>query len=205
MSEKKLEKKPKKSTAKKSPSPSQKPKPKPKPKKGPSRPKKTQAEYDEQDRLIKATAPPSFPWSVELEDAICFEISTTAAPVKTILDANSLFPSERQLYKKIFNDPNFEQKYTKARQLQQDVKLAAQHDVLERARVSTYLDLQGNHRIDAPAVALAKLECDNIKWEASKLNRKKYGKIEIEITDAKDARKSVAEHVAKAKKHAKDY
>lgn len=168
---------------------------------------KTQAQRDEQDRRVKAKSPPNFPWSEEMEDQICFEVATTAKRLKEILDENEDFPSERQFYKELLSNSRLEQKYNNAKKQQQDVKLDYQREVLARARESTYIDQQGNHRIDSPAVALAKIECDNIKWEAARLARKKYGKIEIELTGDKEATDNVRKMLekAKSKKHERDF
>lgn len=145
---------------------------------------KTRAEYDELDKRIKKKyGAPSFPWSEELEDAICFEVATTPRRLKHILDANPDFPDERTFYKQLFNSPSFSEKYKLAKERQQDVKLESQHDELEWARNSKYFDKGGSERIDGGAVSLARLACDNIKWEASKLAPKKYGKLESEVED----------------------
>lgn len=139
-------------------------------------------EFNEWHEKVKI-GPPDFPYNDDIADAICFEVATSVKRVKHILDANPVFPSERTFYKWLFNYPDLAQKYHEAKKLQQDLMIDYQDDVLAQARDTGYYDAQGNLRIDAPAVALAKIKCDNIKWEASKLNPKKYGK-DSEDTEA---------------------
>lgn len=149
---------------------------------------KTQDEYDQLQAKYKNPndmrfGAPHYPWCPEIEDAICFDIATTPKRLKHILEDNPDYPSEHTFYKRLFNSPEFAQKYHIARERQQDVKLDSQHDELEWARNSTYHDKGGSARIDGGAVSLARLACDNIKWEASKLAPKKYGKTDVETDD----------------------
>lgn len=172
----------------------------------------TRANFDELDKKIKTEhkklmGAPEFPYSDEIAEMICFDVATTPKRIKEILDDNPLYPKERTFYKWLLNRPKFSQMYNEAKRQQQDVKLDYQREVLERARESTYFDQQGNSRIDAPAIALAKLECDNIKWEAARLARRKYGTIEVELTADKEAADNVRKMLekAKSKKHDRDY
>jgi hypothetical protein len=118
---------------------------------------------------------PEFEYSEALADEICFSIATSKDGLEAILNSNSTFPKARTVYKWLFNKPEFAQKYREAKEHQQDILVDSQKQELEWARNYTYLDAQGNNRIDSGAVALAKLACDNIKWDASKKAPKKYG------------------------------
>ena len=138
-------------------------------------------EFNEWHENVKAGAP-EFPYNQDIADAICFEVATSTRRVKHILESIDVFPNERTFFKWLFNYPEFAQKYAEAKKHQQDLMVDYQDDVIARYENMTYTDKEGNQRIDAPAVGFAKLKCDNIKWEASKLNPKKYGK-DLEDTE----------------------
>jgi hypothetical protein len=118
---------------------------------------------------------PPFEYDEKIADEICFLISTTKDGIDKILKVKDYFPGKMTFYKWIFSVSDFADKYRQAKEHQQDILVESQKEELEWARNYTYVDAQGNSRIDSGAVALAKLACDTIKWDASKKAPKKYG------------------------------
>lgn len=137
---------------------------------------KWQKEVEEAEAEIDRGGPPVFPYSEEMADAICFEVATRPEGIEDILKSIPVFPKVRTFYKWLFNKPEFARKYEIAKKRQQDIKIDEQLNVIKRAKTNhVYHDQYGNTKIDPAAVALAKLECDNIRWEAARLHPQKYG------------------------------
>ena len=103
-------------------------------------------------------------YSDEIADRLCEEIAAGAALYRLCAENDDL-PAERTVYQWLEANASFAQKYTRARERQQDrevdriVEIADTEEDPQRARV----------RIDAR------------KWRASKLAPKKYGdKLDLE-------------------------
>jgi len=136
---------------------------------------KTKAK-EKETKPKKKLGAPQFKWTKELEDEIFFRIATEPKSILTILSDKPEFPGKETFYKRMFNDEVFAERYDKCKRMQQDIKIESQNIVLERVRKEhTYIDQAGNVKLDSAAVALAKLELDNIKWEAARLGRTKWG------------------------------
>jgi len=93
----------------------------------------------------------------EMADRICDAIIEGGALYKICQQEG--FPSERSVYQWLERNPEFSQKYTRARELQQD---------READNIVVIAD-------EAEDANLARLQIDARKWRASKLAPKKYG------------------------------
>jgi hypothetical protein len=118
---------------------------------------------------------PEWPFEKELAEEICFKISTSTDRLDKILKSEDRFPSKDVFYKWLFKSVEFKDMYQHARELQQEILVDSQVDELQRARMTTYTDKEGNERIDGAAVSLASLACANIKWEAARRDKRKFG------------------------------
>lgn len=142
----------------------------------------------------------------EIAKEICFLISTTKDSIEEILKKNISYPKKNTFYRWLFDYPIFSNMYREAKERQQEVFVASRKDEVEWARKQTYRDLQGNDKIDPGAVALAKLICDEIKWDASKYAPRLFGnKNEEAIKPKEDTSKNSEEINNINKQHEKPY
>ena len=138
-------------------------------------PKERRARILKQDEERAKMGSPEWPFEREIAEEICFIISTQRVRIDKLLASDSRYPSKDLFYKWLFKSKDFAEMYREAKEYQQEILVDSQEDELERARKHTYRDKEGNDKIDAGAVALAKLACDNIKWEAARRNRRTFG------------------------------
>lgn len=111
---------------------------------------------------MAATGRPSA-YTDEIADRICLALINGAALYK-LCEENDDLPSESTVYNWLQSNPEFLEKYTRARELQQD------H---EADHIVTIAD-------EATDAALGRLRMDARKWRQSKLHPKKYGdKLEL--------------------------
>lgn len=96
-------------------------------------------------------------YSDEIADQICDEIIRGASLYR--LCERDGFPGERTVYQWLDKNPEFAQKYMRARELQQDREADKIVDIADAAEDAN----------------LARLQIDARKWRASKLAPKKYG------------------------------
>ncbi|HHZ65525.1 MAG TPA: terminase small subunit, partial [Flavobacteriales bacterium] len=100
-------------------------------------------------------------------DEICFKI-IDGLSLRAICAVKGM-PPLRTLMGWVENNESFQQQYTRARQMQADIKF---DDLKDLARTATPEDIQ-----------CIKLQIDTAKWELSKTLPKKYGeKIDIDMT-----------------------
>lgn len=117
----------------------------------------------------------------ELSVRICNAIASTTDSMAKMCEDNN-FPCTLTIRRWRYSMPEFAERYNAAKIEQLELKLQEHKDIIERVLAEhTYVDAQGNKRIDAAAVALAKLELDDNKWFGARLLPKKYGE-KIETT-----------------------
>lgn len=100
-----------------------------------------------------------FPWTAEIEDAICAEISSGTSMRQ--ICARKGMPSEPTLYRRMAVDDAFAAKMAVARAAQQD------HEIEECLRIADDATPED--------VQVAKLRISTRQWRAAKLAPKKYG------------------------------
>lgn len=168
---------------------------------------KSKAKPSQKAKPKRKAGAPEFAWTKELVEELFFDVSTTPKSIYKILSAKKHYPSERTFYKKLLEDKRFSQRYDQAKIIQQDVKIESQDDVLnEVLEKHTYIDKDGNVKIDSAAVALYKIKVDTIKWEAARLGRIKWGDSQPETDKSIQSIKEGIARLADSKNpHEKDY
>ena len=92
-------------------------------------------------------------------------------------------PSRYSVNRWLATNPEFRNQYAHAREEQADVYVEQIIEIADDGLNDTYLDDEGNTKVDHDVIARSKLRVDARKWVASKLAPKKYGdKITQEIT-----------------------
>lgn len=154
----------------------------------------------------KKTGKPAMPFDDELMKKMCFELSIQPHGIDRFLKNHPEYPSRDTIYKWLYEYRNFAEWYRDAKVRQQDFLVDYQEEEIAIARSSTYTDDKGTTKIDPSAVALAKLACDNIKWQAARVSATKYGpNVTINsssVEGVKESEKKIRELI---KQHAKDY
>lgn len=140
---------------------------------------------------------PDWPFEREIGKEICFKIATTTIRLDNILAQDERYPGKEVFYKWLFESTEFSDMYRLAKERQQEIKVESQELELDRAREHIIADDKGNERIDPAAVNLARLACDNIKWEAARLAQRKFGNAKEADNPEDDRMKKVNEMVAK--------
>jgi replicative DNA helicase len=107
----------------------------------------------------------------EIADTICQRL-TEGESLRAICDAEEM-PSQSMVFRWLAADAQFREKYARAREASLQ---AYEEDILQLSEDAlTYIDKEGNKRIDQGDVQRRKLRADNLKWIMSKLAPKKYG------------------------------
>lgn len=117
---------------------------------------------------------PLFEYTEKLAKEICDTVAINSKRLKVLCKENPHWPTESTIYEWCIGNRAFSVMYNEAKVRQQDILVESQEDELERARSTTYVDKEGNYRIDSAAVALAKIKCDNIKWQAARVAPRKW-------------------------------
>lgn len=115
----------------------------------------------------------------DLADIICTAIASSNRGLPTLCESNPHWPAYRTITQWITQDyRGFALKYTQAKAKQADFLCDAILDIIDKPE--TFFDENGNERND---VAMMRLKVDALKWQAGKLNAKKYGeKQSIEVS-----------------------
>lgn len=145
-------------------------------------------------------------YTPELADRICELVATNALGLDEICESDTALPGQANVRKWFYRYPDFRAKYYAAKEAQ--AELYAQSTLKIANERHTYIDKDGNVKVDPGAVALQKLQVNTRHWHASKLAPKKYGdKQELEVK--KQENEDLKEELAKLRaelltKHKKD-
>ena len=112
-------------------------------------------------------------YTEELADRICAIVAISDIGTERIIEQNDWMPDETTIRAWRFKYSDFSRKYLQAKQLQ--AELYAESTIQIAAEKSTYIDSEGNKRIDVGHVAWQKLNVNTRQWHASKLAPKIYG------------------------------
>lgn len=125
-------------------------------------------------------------YTPEMGSRICEVISTNARGLDHFHKEYDWFPDPTTIYYWLAHQPDFSPKYYKARELQSNLYAEATIEIADKR--CTYIDSEGNERIDAGSVQLQKLQINTRQWHASKLAPKRWGdKKELEEVKAESA------------------
>lgn len=109
----------------------------------------------------------------ELANRFCNALATSGKGVKQLCRENEDFPQDTTVYSWMHNDNNFLGKYLEAKASQANY-LAEEALTLSDEKI-TYIDGEGNERVDPGAVAWQRLRANERHWAAAKLAPNIYG------------------------------
>ena len=112
-------------------------------------------------------------YTPELADRICEAVATSDQGLDHVCEQNPEFPVESVIRLWRFKHPEFSTKYLQAKQFQ--AELYAESTLKIADVKSTFIDGDGNKRIDPGYVAWQKMNVNLRQWHASKLAPKVYG------------------------------
>jgi len=122
-----------------------------------------------------------YPWSADIEDEIFNRIAEGQA-VRSICKDDWL-PSERTFYKRLSEDPEFTQRYVRAREAQADAIFEECLSIADSQEGDVVI-VDGKESVNHDVIARAKLRIDTRKWMAGKLRPKVYGeKLDLSSSD----------------------
>lgn len=138
---------------------------------------------------------------------VCDRIATTNLSVNKLCKMDDM-PSSKVFWQWMFREPDFKHKYLIAKEAQQHLIMEELDDIYKND-IGTYVDAQGNVRIDAPSATLIAKKIEHKRWYAARLASKNYGdKQTIETVDK--TKDEVRERLLKLEaelneKHKRDY
>lgn len=121
---------------------------------------------------------PAIDWTPELEESICAAIAITAKGLDEICEENKTFPSPRSIYTRLIQSDEFLRKYTRARDLQQQLLADQILPIADKDRICEKVTIKSDGTREVvilDQVDRSRLQIDTRKWLLSKLNPKKYG------------------------------
>lgn len=114
-------------------------------------------------------------------DEICERISNGESLRRICLTEN--MPSKSAVFRWLYANEKFRDQYARAKEAQADALADDILDIADDGENDTYIDGEGNRRVDNDVIARSRLRVDARKWIASKLKPKVYGdKVHSEIT-----------------------
>jgi hypothetical protein len=105
--------------------------------------------------------------------------------LRKLVEADDM-PTQRAIWLWLSKYPEFSLQYARAKEEQSDAIVEKMLFKAEEVETATYIDAEGNTRIDAGAVQAAKLYVDAAKWYAGKLKPKRWGDRIIHAGDAEN-------------------
>jgi hypothetical protein len=115
-------------------------------------------------------------YTEELADRICETIATSNLGTnKLCVIHKDWMPSPDTIYKWRYRHKEFADKYALAKAKQAELMAEELMDIADDGMNDTYVDENGNLKVDTDVVARSRLRVDTRKWYASKLAPKIYG------------------------------
>jgi hypothetical protein len=124
-----------------------------------------------------------------IADEICDAVAVNPYSLKKICRLFPEFPPPYAIYRWFEKHPDFREKFTRAKDSQVETYVEEMLAELEESDKYSYIDKEGNKRLDTGAVNFARLKIDSIKWYAGKLKAKKYG--DEKADDSQEVKRSV--------------
>jgi hypothetical protein len=112
-------------------------------------------------------------YTPELAKYVCKIIATHSCGLKKLTKMYERFPSQSTIYDWIYDYPEFSGQYLDARRLQAAVLADSMLDIPDE--IPVFEDKEGIERIDSGMLGRAKLDCEILKWHASKMAPKIFG------------------------------
>lgn len=128
------------------------------------------------DMAPKKTGAPPFAWTAEIED----EILTRIAKGQSVVDIceDDWLPAQSTLYKRLSNDPEFAERYARAREVQADTLFDEILQIADNGR-NDWMERKGEPSAgyveNGEALRRSEIRINARKWMAGKLRPKVYG------------------------------
>lgn len=122
-------------------------------------------------------------YTEEIADEICERIANGES-LRAICSAEHM-PAKAMVFRWLQNRKDFSDRYEKSRESQADSLVDDILSIADSGENDTYIDEQGNKRVDTDCIARSRLRVDARKWIAAKLRPIRYGdKVTQEVTGA---------------------
>lgn len=112
-------------------------------------------------------------FSEELVSSILARIADGESVNKICSGAD--MPTRKSFFEWVLNDPELQRRYELAIVARTDYYAEEIIQIADDGMNDSYVDDQGNNRVDNDVIARSKLRVDARKWFVSKMNPKKYG------------------------------
>lgn len=115
-------------------------------------------------------------YTEELADRICETVATSTLGTNKLCRLHKdWMPSQDTIYKWRYRHAYFAEKYALAKAQQAELMVEDIIDISDEGLNDTYIDEDGNVRVNPDVIARSRLRVDTRKWYASKLAPKIYG------------------------------
>ncbi len=122
-------------------------------------------------------------YSPEMVDLICDRVAVTSDGMATLCKKHDDMPNQETIREWEWKYPEFSARFQVALQHQQRYIMdSCEQDLRD---IIMYNDAQGNARVDAGSVALQKAKVEHKRWQAVRLDKKRYGDRTIEAVEQK--------------------
>ncbi len=122
-------------------------------------------------------------YNEEMADRICEAVATSTHGTKKLCKLNDWMPEDVTIYKWRYRHAEFSRKYAEAKARQADLMAEEIIEIADDGLNDTYIDDEGNEKVNADVVARSRLRIDTRKWLACKLLPKVYGDKQQHTTD----------------------
>lgn len=114
-------------------------------------------------------------YTPELTDEICARIAEGRSLLSISKDED--MPAQATIYRWLFNNPKFQEKYARAREAQADVLAEEIRDIADTPIIGEKVTTKGETKetVTGDTVDRSRLMVESRKWLAMKLKPKKYG------------------------------
>jgi hypothetical protein len=114
-------------------------------------------------------------YSEELVERILHLVATTPKGLPKLCAENDWMPNPDTIHAWRYKDKAFSDRYLEAKRMQLIVQSEESQDLARSALDHTYIDKEGNVKVDAGAVAALRLILDNDKWFYERLAQNVFG------------------------------
>lgn len=144
--------------------------------------------------MAKVGAPTTYTY--EMSEKICAAVVQSDRGLQHICATNEGFPDAATVYDWRFRDPEFDDRYLKAKRFQAQRRAEELNELGETARKFAYTDKDGILRLDSGILGSYKLDADNFKWTSARLAPMLFGdKKTLDINDVTPTHEERLKHL----------
>ena len=122
-------------------------------------------------------------YTQELADEICETMSQEDKGIKQLCRENPHWPSDNTIFKWRLEKQDFSRQYYAAKEKQAEVYAESTLEIAQQKH--TFVDKDGNEKVDPGHVAWQKLNVNARQWHASKLNPRYSDKQTVAVEESK--------------------